>query len=207
MLHPDHKPNTPLVLVACECSGTVRDAFIARGIDAISCDIKPTRVPGPHFMCDMFLLDLNVFDLVIAFPPYTAICTSGNGHYRNTAERVAGAEFFKRIWDSPVAKLAIENPVNIINGFYPSLPKPYYIQPYYFGHPVSKKTGIWSRGLPQLEPERVLTPHPNNGTDNYSGKGEALREARSNTFFDVAKAMAKQWGDILLEEYSNGRTS
>jgi hypothetical protein len=187
----------PLVLVACECSGAVRDAFIAEGISAMSCDLKETRVPGTHYTGDMFELDLEKFELIIAHPPCTAICTSGNAHYRNTPARSIGAEFFKKIWDIPIPKLAIENPVGIINGFYPSLPRPYYIQPYQHGHPATKNTGIWSRGLPRLQPTRTVEPHPINNINNASGKGEELREVRSITYRGIAKAMARQWKGVL----------
>lgn len=186
------------VLVACECSGKVRDAFRDRGFSAMSCDLKPDwKGSKYHYQGDMFDLDLSAFLLVIAHPPCTSICTTGNAHYRNTPARSEGAEFFKKIWDADIEKLAIENPVGIINGFYPSLPRPYYIQPWQYGHPVSKRTGIWSRNLPYLQPTRILTPHKNNCINNASGKGEELRGIRSVTYTGIAKAMAKQWGDVL----------
>jgi len=188
------------ILVACEHSGTVRDAFRDVGFSAMSCDLKSdTSKYGSkhHYQGDMFDLDLSSFLLVIAHPPCTAICTSGNGHYRNTPARSEGAEFFKRIWDCSATRLAIENPVGIINGFYRALPKPYYIQPWQHGHPATKRTGIWSRNLPRLVSTRVVTPHPNNNINNASGKGEELREIRSITYVGIARAMAEQWGDIL----------
>jgi hypothetical protein len=191
-----------MVLVACECYGKVRDAFIDQGIEAISCDLKSdrsTHPKGEHYQGDMFdgTLDLASFDLIIAHPPCTAIATSGNATYRNTPARSEGAEFFKKIWDIPISKLAIENPITIINGFYYSLPKPYYIQPWHHGHPAQKMTGIWSRGLPKLVPTWVVTPHPANSVNNASGKGEELRELRSITYSGIAKAMASQWKEVL----------
>jgi site-specific DNA-cytosine methylase len=127
------------VLVACEYSGIVRDAFAARGHDAWSCDYLPTEKPGRHFERDMFSLPLQKFDLIIAHPPCTHLCVSGNRWHSGTQQRADAAKFIRRIWEIPIAKLCIENPVGVINTLLPELPRPQYIQPWMFGHGETKK--------------------------------------------------------------------
>lgn len=183
------------VLVACEYSGTVRDAFIAQGHDALSCDLLPTDRPGPHYQGDMFDLDLGNYDLVIAHPPCTALCVSGNRHYAGTPAREEAAQFIWRIWTCDAPRLAIENPVGVINTLLPDMPKPCYIQPWQFGHGETKKTGLWLRGAPPLEPTSIvdgreqrvwrMAPSP----DRW--------KLRSATYQGIADAMASQWGALL----------
>ena len=197
--HPAHDYQ---VLVACECSGRVRDAFIARGITAISCDTKPTRSPGPHYQGDARDLDLTAYDLVIAHPPCTALGVTADRHYRGTTARDEAIKFFMYFWEHTLdtQRVCIENTVGIMNTIYPCttrLVRPQYINPYQFGHPAKKKTGLWLRNLPKLEETRVVTPHHANHINNMSGKGEELREKRSVTYQGIADAMAKQWGDLL----------
>lgn len=180
------------VLVACEYSGRVRDAFIKRGHDAMSCDLLPTDVLGPHRQGDMFDLDMSGFDLVVAHPPCTALCVSGNRHYAGTQARIDGADFVKRIWDLPVKRLAIENPVGVINSLLTGMPRPQYIQPWQFGHGETKKTGIWSRGLPDLIPTNIVE-----GRDDRIHKmppSVNRWKIRSTTYQGIADAMANQWG-------------
>ena len=180
------------VLVACEYSGVVRDAFARLGHDAMSCDLLPTDSEGLHYEGDLFDLDLTGFDLVIAHPPCTAVCVSGNRHYVNTKARKDGAEFVQRIWEGVKGRLCIENPVGILNRLVPCLPRPQYVQPWQFGHGETKKTGLWLRGLPKLE-----------ATDIVEGREHRLYnlppskdrwKIRSTTFPGIAKAMAEQWG-------------
>ena len=181
------------MLVACEYSGVVRDAFIRLGHEALSCDLLPTDAPAhPHYEGDVFDLDWSGFDLVIAHPPCTALAVSGNRHYAGTQARDDAAEFVRRMWQQPVDRLAIENPVGVLNRLVPELPRPHYIQPWQFGHGETKKTGLWLRGLPPLQP-----------TNNVSGREQRIwklpRSAdrwkiRSTTFQGVADAMAEQWG-------------
>jgi len=193
------------VLVACECYGKVRDAFLAKGISAVSCDLKADRSgaePEFHYQGDLFdgTLDLESYQLIIAHPPCTAICNAGNHKYQGTQERQDGVAFFKRIWDIPVKMMCIENPVGCMNTYFPSraqLAKPFYIQPYDFGHPATKRTGLWLRYIPPLRPTRTVTPHPSNHINNLSGKGEELREARSITYTGIAQAMAEQWSRYI----------
>ena len=180
------------ILVACEYSGIVRDAFSALGHDAMSCDLLPTDSPGKHYTGDMFDLALNSFDLVIAHPPCTAICVSGNRYYANTRARLDGVAFVERIWDSVSGRLAIENPVGVLSTM-STLGKPsQYIQPWQFGHGETKKTGLWLRGLPKLVPTNIV-----DGREQRIWKmspSEDRWKERSKTFPGIAAAMAEQWG-------------
>lgn len=160
------------VLVACEYSGTVRDAFRALGHDAISCDLLPTDKPGPHYHGDCFDLDWSEFDLVIAHPPCTYLTIAAEWAYKDDpgkamkpgslfgAERRAARDealaFIERMWRQPVERLCIENPVGVINKRLPFMPEPQYVQPHWFGDDASKKTGLWLRGLPRLEATNVV---------------------------------------------------
>ena len=180
------------ILIACEFSGVVRDAFIARGHDAISCDLLPTDVKGPHYVGDMFDLDLTSFDIIIAHPPCTAICVSGNRYYAGTQARLDAVLFVHRIWKIPVSKMCIENPVGVINTFLPDMPRPQYIQPWQFGHGETKKTGLWLRGLPQLKPTNIV-----DGREQKIWKMPPSKDRwklRSKTYTGIADAMAEQWG-------------
>lgn len=165
------------VLVACEYSGRVRDSFLARGHDAMSCDLLDTDVKGKHYKGDMFNLDLHLFDLIIAHPPCTYLANSAewafsdspmvNGKPRNIKpgtkigaerryERQKALDFVKKIWSLPVEKICIENPVGVITKNLPDMGKPQYIQQYWFGEDASKKTGLWLKGLPELKPTNII---------------------------------------------------
>lgn len=185
------------VIVACEFSGTVRDAFIKRGHDAISCDLLPTEKLGPHIQADIMSVDLSQFDLMIAHPPCTYLCNSGVSWLYNDESRWdkmrEGAEFFKYLLNAPTKKKAIENPimhkyaVEIIGRRQNQV-----IQPWMFGHKESKATCLWLEGLPDLKPtkierEREQRLHklpPSN--DRW--------KLRSLTYQGIADAMAEQWG-------------
>lgn len=180
------------VLVACEYSGRVRDAFTAKGHNAMSCDLLPSDTQGEHYQGDMFDLDLMRFDLIIAHPPCTAICVSGNRHYSGTQARIDAVEFVWKIWQIPIEKLAIENPVGVINSLKPGMPKPYYIHPWQHGHGETKKTGLWTRGLPKLRPSDEVE-----GREQRVWKmppSEDRGKKRSETYTGIARAMADQWG-------------
>jgi hypothetical protein len=180
------------VLIACEYSGTVRDAFLTLGHDAMSCDLLPTDKPGPHYVGDCFDLDWSEFDLVIAHPPCTALCVSGNRHYAGTQARLDAAEFVRRMWCQPVKRLCIENPVGVLNRLVPELPRPQYIQPWQFGHGETKRTGLWLRGLPHLVPTDVV-----DGREQRVWKlppSVDRWKIRSTTYAGIAAAMAEQWG-------------
>lgn len=181
------------VLIACEYSGKVRDAFIKRGHYAMSCDLLPSESDlGDHYVGDCFDLDWSQFDLVIAHPPCTALCVSGNRHYANTTAREEAAEFVRRMWEQPVKKLAIENPVGVLNSLLKELPRPQYIQPWMFGHGETKKTGLWKRNLPDLIPTNVVDGREQRLYNLPPSKDRW--KIRSETYDGIAHAMASQWG-------------
>jgi hypothetical protein len=182
------------VLIACEFSGVVRQAFAALGHDAWSCDLLPTETPGQHYRGDMFDLDFSHFDLVIAHPPCTWIANSGNKHYARTQKRQEAADFIWKVWNIPAERLCLENPVGQINTYLPEMPKPQYIQPHQFGHGETKKTGLWIRGLPYLVPTNDV-PGREQRIWKMSPSPDRQRE-RSRTYPGIAEAMAQQWGSI-----------
>jgi hypothetical protein len=148
------------VLVACEYSGTVRDAFRERGHDAMSCDLLPTEAPGPHYQGDVRDVLGDGWDLMIAHPPCTYLSVSGMHWTRRglrdpqlTEDALA---FVRLLMDAPILRIAIENPVSIISS---RIRKPEQIvQPWMFGHDASKKTCLWLKGLPPLRPTQIVEP-------------------------------------------------
>lgn len=187
---------TPRILVACEYSGAVRDAFRSRGFDAMSCDLLPTDVPGPHHTGDMFDLDLSTFDLLIAFPPCTHLAVSGARWFpakRADGRQGAALDFVRRILDAPVPRIAVENPVSIISTH---IRKPTQtIQPWQHGHGETKRTCLWLKGLPELSPTNIVE-----GREARIHKMPPSADRwklRSQTFPGIAAAMADQWGATL----------
>lgn len=195
------------VLVGCEFSGIVRDCFNAMGHDAVSCDLLPSESPhGVHYEGDVIdVLYSNDWDLVILHPPCTYLASSGlhwNRKIPGRSEKTEEAlKFITRLWNAPVEKMAIENPVGCINTRLDFMPKPQYVQPYNYGEDASKKTGLWLRGLAPLEPTEYIEPRIVNGkprwgnqTDTgYDKFGGGQGHERSKTFFGIAAAMAEQW--------------
>lgn len=180
------------VLIACERSGKVRDAFTKKGHDAMSCDLFSSDAPGKHHQGSVFDLDLSLFDLIIAHPPCTALAVSGNRWYSGTQHRTDAAYFVRDIWGFPVKKMVLENPVGVINTLIPEMPRPQYIQPWQFGHGETKKTGLWIRGLPNLEPTNIVE-----GREQRIWKmppSKDRQRLRSETYQGIADAMADQWG-------------
>jgi hypothetical protein len=252
------------VLVACEFSGVVRDAFNARGHDAWSCDLLPTEVVGPHYQGDVldllegwqpvtFASDLGVcnvcdeplclihdlhfgecpclgptqdeveykqvgdvllgrpvasphWDLMIAHPPCTYLCSSGLHWNKRVEGREAktqeSLEFVRRLLDAPVQRIALENPIGRIGTAI--RPADQIIQPWQFGHDASKQTALWLKNLPLLQPTEIVEPRLVNGkkrwanqTDsgqNRLGPSEDRWKLRSETYRGIAEAMADQWG-------------
>lgn len=194
------------VLVACEYSGTVRDAFIRAGHDAMSCDLLPTDAPGPHYQGDVMDVIGDGFDLMVAHPPCTYLSVSGM-HWTTRGLRdpqltIDSLAFVQLLMDAPIARIAIENPVSVISS---RIRKPdQIIQPYMFGHDASKKTCLWLKGLPLLTPTQAIAPRMVNGKPRYgnqtdSGQNRLAPSAdrwkiRSETYSGIADAMAKQWG-------------
>jgi len=189
------------VLIACEYSGTVRDAFIAQGHDAISCDLLPTDAPGPHYQGDVRDILDDGFDLMVAHPPCTHLAVSGARWFKDKQEEQAEAlDFVRFLLDAPIEKIALENPISIISS---RIRKPnQIIQPWQFGHPESKSTCLWLKSLPTLVPTNIL-PLPessrwNNQTpsgQNKLGPSEDRWKLRSATYKGIAQAMAEQWGE------------
>jgi site-specific DNA-cytosine methylase len=187
------------VLVACEYSGAVRDAFRDRGFDAMSCDLLPTDSPGPHYQGDMFDLELSTFDLLIAFPPCTHLAVSGARWFkekRADGRQQAALDFVRRVMAAPVEHIAIENPVSIISS---QIRKPdQTIQPWQFGHGETKRTCLWLKNLPTLTPTNIV-----DGREPRIWKlppSEDRWKERSKTYPGIAAAMADQWGAALHNE-------
>lgn len=194
------------VLVACEESQTVCKAFRARGHEAYSCDIIPCSGGHPewHFEQDASELLQFRWDLIIAHPPCTYLTNAAANHlYKNKvlnkdrlSKGIDAARFFMLFWESNCPRICVENPVpSKVFG----LPKYHQIiQPYHYGHPVSKRTCLWLKGLPKLVPTNPVTCKENTRLAgnwyNKAGSIEQRRQARSKTFTGIAKAMAEQWG-------------
>lgn len=191
--------------MACEFSGIVRDAFIAAGHDAVSCDLLPSERPGPHIQADIInvlMYDADRFDAMVAHPPCRLLCNSGvrwlyggKGVVRDDerwAEMEEAARFFFLLLSAPIPRVAVENPIMHRHA---GIEKPtQIIQPWQYGHPETKATGLWLRNLPALQPTDVVdgrTPrvhHASPGPDRW--------KERSRTLPGIAKAMAEQWGNL-----------
>lgn len=198
------------ILVACEYSGVVRDAFTRLGHDVTSCDLLPTDTPGKHYQGDVRDIIDAGWDLMVAHPPCTYLCSSGL-HYNlkrpgRSALTEEALEFVKFLWSAPIPRIAIENPIGCIST---RMCKPtQIIQPYQFGHNASKATCLWLRNLPPLKPTKTIppklmvyrgktvkrwgnqTPH---GSNNLPPSKDRWK-IRSLTYQGIADAMAAQWG-------------
>ena len=190
------------VLVACEFSGVVRDAFIARGHKAMSCDLLETERPGPHYRGDVRDVIDGCFDLVIAHPPCTHIAVSGARHFAqkwNDGLQAQGIAFFMAMARAPAPRVAIENPACIMSTLYRKPDQ--IIQPWQFGHGETKATCLWLKNLPLLVPTNIVE-----GRDARVHKmppGPNRWKERSRTFTGIAEAMADQWGGLWLTAQFN----
>ena len=188
------------ILIACEYSGIVRDAFIARGHDVLSCDLLDTERPGPHYRGDVRDVIGDGWDLMIAHPPCTHLAVSGARYFAQKAqEQAAALDFVRFLMDAPIPRICIENPISVIST---RIRKPdQIIQPWQFGHPESKSTCLWLKGLPKLVATQVL-PLPASGRwQNQTASGQNRLtpspdrwKERSRTYQGIADAMAAQWG-------------
>lgn len=184
------------VLVACEYSGTVREAFIAEGHDAISCDFLATEKPGPHYQGDVFDIINEGFDLMVGHPPCTHLAVSGARWFSEKKEQQAEAlDFVRRLMNVNIRHIAIENPVSIISS---QIRKPdQIIQPWMFGHGETKATCLWLKNLPKLKPTNIVEGREQRvwlmppGPDRW--------KERSRTFEGIAKAMADQWSNPVYQ--------
>lgn len=187
------------VLIACEMSGRVRDAFIALGHDAMSCDLLPTEAPGPHYQGDVRDVLRYPWDLMIAHPPCTHTSVSGARHFAEKwmdGRQVVGVSFFMELASAPIPRIAIEQPVSILSTLYRKPDQ--IIHPWQFGHGETKATCLWLKGLPPLVP-----------TDVVEGREARVHrmppspdrwKLRSATYPGIAAAMAAQWSEAVLQE-------
>jgi len=180
------------VLVACEFSGIVRDAFIARGHDAVSCDLLPSERPGPHIQGNMWDVDFSRFDLLIAHPPCTYLAVSGARWFKDRmSEQQAALDFVRWLMNCDVPRIAIENPISVISS---KIRKPdQIVQPWMFGHGETKATCLWLKNLPKLVPTNIV-----DGRDprvHFASPGPDRWKERSRTLTGIAQAMAAQWAN------------
>ena len=198
------------VLVACEYSGTVRDAFLAKGHDAVSCDLLDTDVPGPHYKGDVRDIINNGWDLMIAHPPCTFLTVAGarwfyhpDDKHLPTSQRrphpkyptrrqdqLDAIEFVKFLMSANIEKIALENPVGVLSTQYKKPSQ--IIQPWQFGHGVTKATCLWLKNLPLLTPTEIVSGRVAECHNLPPSKDRW--KLRSKTYEGIAKAMAEQWG-------------
>jgi len=192
------------VLVACEFSGTVRDAFTKIGHDAWSCDLLPTESKGNHYQGDVLDILDQGWDLMIAHPPCTFLCVPG-AHYLNKQpgryeKMIAAREFFMILKNSNIAKICIENPLPNKKAMLPKYDQ--IIQPWQFGEEFSKRTCLWLKNLSPLKYTKVMENkgdryiRKDGTTSNSKWYAKANQKERSKTFQGIADAMAEQWGGI-----------
>jgi len=183
------------VLVACEFSGRVRDAFLAAGHDAVSCDLLPTESPGPHIVGDVLSLLGDGWDLLVAHPPCTDLAVSGARHFpakRADGRQGRALDFVRALLAAPVPRIALENPVSIISS---AVRKPdQIVQPWQFGHGEVKATCLWLKGLAPLRPTDVVTGR--SAVVHRCPPGPERWKIRSRTYPGIASAMAAQWGGV-----------
>ena len=195
------------ILIACEFSGIVREAFRKKGHDVWSCDLLPSEIPGQHYQGDVFEIINNGWDMMIGFPPCTFITVTANRAFLNNPERwkkrLYAMNFVYRLMNADIEKICIENPVGVISSH---IRKPdQYIQPYEHGHIDSKKTGLWIKNLPLIKPTNIVEPewvYPASGSGKRMSKTHANNPStnsnknamlRSKTYQGIANAMAEQW--------------
>lgn len=191
------------VLIACEYSGAVRDAFLALGHEAMSCDLLPPETPGPHYQGDVRDVLDYPWDLMIAHPPCTDLSVSGARHFqakRMDGRQQASVSFFLRLAKADIPHIAIENPVCIMSSLWRKPDQT--IQPWQFGHPESKATCLWLKGLPHLRATNVLEHRDRWENQTASGQNKLAPspdrwKIRSKTYEGIAAAMADQWGAYI----------
>jgi len=188
------------ILIACEMSGVVREAFRAKGHNAWSCDLLPSEIPGNHFVCDVFQAIVHgpvwagsLWDMMIAFPPCTHLCVSGARWFKfKQQEQLKAKLFFKALAHAPATRIAIENPIGIMSTCYRKPDQ--IIQPWQFGHGETKATCLWLKNLPLLEPTNIVSGRE---ARIHRMAPSATRSIdRSRTFTGIARAMADQWGNL-----------
>ncbi len=196
------------VLVACEYSGRVRDAFLALGHDAMSCDLLPTDAPGPHYQGDVQDVLGQRWDLMIAHPPCTYLASSGLHWNKRQPDRAvkteAALQFVMALLNAPIERIALENPIGCIST---RVRKPeQVIQPWQFGDDASKATCLWLKNLPPLKPTKLIPGRLVNGKRRWANQTDSGQnrlspsadrwKKRSETYQGIAAAMADQWGSL-----------
>ena len=202
------------ILIACEFSGIVRDAFTKLGHDVTSCDLLPTERPGKHYQGDVFDIINDGWDMMIAHPPCTYLTVTGNKWMlpefesrfpERKKQRETAIEFFMRLVDINIPKIVIENPIGIMSTIWRKPDQ--IIQPYQFGHPVRKSTCLWLKGLSKLQQTNIVDYEIDifksgnrqskwhTETGKINNRVQRSKE-RSRTFQGIADAMASQWGDL-----------
>lgn len=193
------------VLVACEYSGRVRDAFIANGHEAMSCDLLPTDAPGPHYQGDVFDVVDYPWDLMIAHPPCTDLAVSGAAWFANKrliGAQQASASFFMKLAKLDIPRIAIENPVCVMSSLWRKPDQ--VIQPWMFGHMEQKATCLWLKGLSPLtatnnvKEEMMQLPKNQRERLHYLPPSADRWKLRSETYMGIAQAMADQWGRVSI---------
>ena len=191
------------VLIACEYSGTVRDAFTAAGHDAMSCDLLPAETAGQHYQGDVRDVLCAPWDLLIAHPPCTDLSVSGAAWFaekRRDGRQQAAASFFMMLADAKISRIAVENPVCVMSSLWRKPDQ--IIQPWQFGHAEQKKTCLWLKNLPPLVStnnvyaEMMLLPKKERERLHYLPPSPDRWKIRSTTFAGFAAAMAAQWGKL-----------
>jgi hypothetical protein len=193
------------ILIACEYSGTVRDAFAAKGHYAVSCDLLPTDALGQHYQGDVFDIINDGWDMMIAHPPCTYLSVSGM-HWtarglRDPQLTEDALDFVRRLMAAPIPRIAIENPISVISS---RIRKPdQIINPWQFGHDASKRTCLWLKDLPLLSPTKIIEPRIVNGKKRWANQTDSGQnrlppsedrwKIRSETYEGIAQAMAEQW--------------
>lgn len=182
------------VLIACEYSGTVRDAFIARGHEAMSCDLLPTDAPGPHYEGDVRDVLDYPWDLMVAHPPCTHLSVSGARHFeakRMDGRQQSAVSFFMMLAKADIPMIAIENPVCVMSSLYRKPDQ--VLQPWQYGHGETKATCLWLKNLPPLQPTNIVEGRE--PRIHRMAPGPDRWKERSKTYSGIAEAMADQWGN------------
>ncbi len=185
------------ILVACEFSGVVREAFKAKGHDAWSCDLLPSEIPGHHFEGNVLDVLGEGWDLMIAHPPCTHLAVSGARWFKEKVkEQKYALEFVRKLREAPIEKICIENPISILSSRWRKPDQ--VIQPWQFGHGETKATCLWLKNLPLLKSTNIVEGRE--ARIHKMPPSENRWKERSRTYQGIAKAMADQWSNLRTEE-------
>lgn len=187
------------VLIACEFSGIVRDAFRARGHDAVSCDLLPSERSGPHIQGDVLEHLSDGWDLMIAHPPCRYLASSGARWFKNRiGEQNQAIHFFILVYNAPIKKIAVENPIGVLSTRFRKPDQ--IIQPWMFGVAETKATCFWLKNLLPLNPTKIIPFSERKHSVWRESPSPERWKKRSRTFQGIAEAMAEQWGGAKLKQ-------